>query len=200
MDNTVGSLTQLQRSIIIGTILGDGYVRIVSGKKNALLEINHSFSQKEYVDWKYEMLESLCKSGPVARKGNGTRIAYRFNTRQNPEMTELHMSFYGERRKSIPSNLRLDPIMLAVWFMDDGSKCSEDNVYLNTQQFAMSDQKRCQELLLEMGIETTLNRDKEYWRVRIRKSSLPLFWETISPYIIPSMSYKLGHNPVETCS
>ena len=200
MDNTVGSLTQTQRSIIIGTLLGDGYLRIVPGRKDAFLEINHSFFQKEYVDWKYEMLKALCKSGPKARASNGTRIAYRFNTRQHPEITELHTSFYGERRKSIPSSLTLNPIMLAVWFMDDGSKCSEDNVYLNTQQFTMSDQKRCQELLLEMGIETTLNRDKEYWRVRIRKSSLPLFWNTISPHIVPSMAYKLGHNPVETCS
>src|SRR5882757_9459236 len=117
MDNTVGSLTQLQRSIIIGTILGDGYLRIVSGKKNALLEINHSLSQKEYVDWKYEMLQALCKSGPKSRKSNGTRIAYRFNTRQHPELTTLHTAFYGEGKKSIPDILILDPIMLAVWFM-----------------------------------------------------------------------------------
>ena len=94
MDNTVGSLIQLQRSIIIGTLLGDGHLRIVPGRKNALLEINHSFSQKEYVDWKYEALKFVCKSGPISRKGNGTRTAYRFTTRQHPELTELHSSFY----------------------------------------------------------------------------------------------------------
>src|SRR3989344_1953239 len=122
MDNTVGSLTQIQRSIIIGTILGDGYLRIISGKKNALLEINHSFVQKEYVDWKYTMLKALCKSAPKARKSNGTRMAYRFTTRQHPEMTKLYTTFYGEGKKSIPKYLNLDPIMLAVWFMDDGSR------------------------------------------------------------------------------
>jgi hypothetical protein len=42
MDNAVGSLTQLQRSVIIGSILGDGYVRIVPGRKDAFLEVNHS--------------------------------------------------------------------------------------------------------------------------------------------------------------
>ena len=46
MDNTVGSLTQYQKSLIIGTIFGDGYLRIIPGRKNAFLEINHSFSQK----------------------------------------------------------------------------------------------------------------------------------------------------------
>ncbi len=192
MDNTVGSLTELQRSIIIGTILGDGYLRIVSGKKNALLEVNHALSQKGYVDWKYEMLEALCKSGPKARVSNGTRRAYRFTTRQHPEITKLHFAFYGEGRKSVPETLVLDPIMLAVWFMDDGSRCRASDVYLNTQQFTRRDQERLRALLVTLSIESSLNKDKEYLRIRIKKSSVPTLFELISPYIIPSMAYKIG--------
>ena len=192
MGNTVGSLTQSQRSIIIGTILGDGYLRIVSGKKNALLEINHSLSQKEYVDWKYEMLSALCKSGPRSRISNGTRKAYRFNTRQHPEMTTLHKTFYGEGKKSIPDILVLDPLMLAVWFMDDGSRCRENDVYLNTQQFSRIDQERLQAKLAVLGIGSSLNKDKKYSRIRIKKSSIPILFEKISPHIIPSMTYKIG--------
>ena len=52
MDNTVGSLTQEQKSIIIGSLLGDEYLRIIAGRKDAFLEINHSISEKDYVDWK----------------------------------------------------------------------------------------------------------------------------------------------------
>ena len=200
MGNTVGSLTQLQRSIIIGTILGDGYLRIVKGKRNALLEINHSLSQKEYVDWKYTGLNALCKSAPKARSGNGMRKAYRFTTRQHPELTELHTAFYGESKKSIPDNLTLDPLMLAVWFMDDGSRCRASDVYLNTQQFAQRDQERLQAMLASLGIESSLNKDKEYRRIRITKSSISTLYEIISPYVIPSMTYKLGYDPVETCS
>ncbi|MDB5265191.1 MAG: homing endonuclease [Parcubacteria group bacterium] len=199
MGNTVGSLTQLQRSIIIGTILGDGYLRIVSGRKGALLEVNHALSQKEYVDWKYTMLKPLCKSGPKIRATNGTRVAYRFTTRQHPEITALHQSFYGEGKKSIPDNLVLDPIMLAVWFMDDGSRCRASDVYLNTQQFSLIDQEQLRAMLLTLGIESSLNKDKEYSRIRIKKSSIPLLFELISPYVISSMTYKLGYDPVETC-
>src|SRR3989344_6547161 len=170
MDNTVGSLTQIQRSIVIGSLLGDGYLRIVPGRRDALLEINHSFSQKEYVDWKYGMLHTICRSGPKMRHGNGSRLAYRFNTRQMPELTELHGMFYTDGKKNVPSNVQLNPIMLAVWFMDDGSMCSVDNVYLNTQQFDTDGQEKCRRMLSRMGIETTLNRDKTYWRVRLRKS------------------------------
>lgn len=200
VDNTVGSLTQLQRSIIIGTILGDGYLRIVSGKKNALLEVNHSFSQKAYVDWKHTILKPLCKSAPKPRNGNGKRIAYRFNTRQHPEITELFTAFYGEGKKSIPDGIILDPIMLAVWFMDDGSRCRDRDVYLNTQQFEYHDQERLRAMLLTLRIESSLNKDKEYRRIRIKKSSIPVLFKTTAPHIIPSMTYKLGYDPVETRS
>ena len=196
----MGSLTQLQRSIIIGTILGDGYLRIVPGRRNAFLEINHTFHQRDYVDWKFKMLESLCRSGPVVRRGNGNRIAYRFTTRQSGEISEIYKRFYQGRKKVIPDDLYLDPLMLAVWYMDDGSKCREGDVYLNTQQFDLIDQEKCRALLQQLEIETTLNKDKTYWRIRIRKSSIVRFFSIISSYIIPSMKYKLSYSPVETCS
>ena len=192
MDNTVGSLTQLQRSIIIGSILGDGYLRIVPRRFNAFLEINHSFAQREYVDWKFEMLKSICRSGPKMRNGNGARIAYRFTTRQMTEITELFSAFYANGKKRIPDSIQLDPIMLAVWFMDDGSKCGTSSVYLNTQQFNAGDQARCMKMLSELGIESALNRDKEYWRVRLKMSSLFRLKSLVAPYIIPSMTYKIG--------
>jgi hypothetical protein len=192
MDNTVGSLTQLQQSIIIGSLLGDGYLRIVTGRKDALLEVNHSFSQKEYVDWKYEELQSICASGPKSREGNGSRVAYRFTTRQHSELTQLFTSFYMDKVKRIPDGLVLDPLMLAVWFMDDGSRCRAQDVYFNTQQFAPEDQQKCLAMLSEFGIEASLNKDKEYKRVRVKTSSIPTLFGIISPYVVPSMTYKIG--------
>ena len=146
------------------------------------------------------MLKSLCKSAPKERQGNGGRIAYRFNTRQHAELTNLFKLFYQNGRKVIPTALELDPIMLAVWYMDDGSKCRESDVYLNTQQFNVQDQLICVKALLDLGIESSLNRDKQYWRIRIKKSSLPKFFSYIFPHIISCMRYKLSYNPVETCS
>jgi len=86
MDNTVGSLTQLQKSVVVGSILGDGYLRIIKGRKNAFLEINHSEKQKDYVDWKYKILEDFSGSVPKRRTGKESRVAYRFFTRQNPAL------------------------------------------------------------------------------------------------------------------
>ena len=190
MDNTVGSLTQTQQSIIIGTILGDGYVRIVKGRKNAFLEINHSLKQKEYVDWKYNRLRSIAAGEPHSRKSNGNREAYRFHTKQLPELTILFRKFYKNGRKNIPK-IHLDPLMLAVWFMDDGSKSRGSDIYLNTQQFDNKDQQCILHMLSEMNLEARLNKDKHYQRVRFMKSSLPRLKEIIYKHVIPSMKYKI---------
>jgi len=187
----VGSLTQEQKSIIIGSILGDGYLRIVPGRKNAFLEINHSISEKDYVDWKHQELKNLVKSPPKARKGKGKRIAYRFFTKQHPEITNLYQKFYQDREKIIP-NLKLNPLIIAVWFMDDGSK-SYQTYYLNTQRFDYQSQERLIQMLKKQyGIESSLNRDKEYYRLRIKQSSAERFKVLIQNYIIPTMEYKLG--------
>ena len=191
----MGSLTQKQQSILVGSLLGDGYLRIFHGRTNALLEINHSFNQKEYVDWKYEQLGSFSGSPPRKRKGNGARIAYRFYSKQLPELTSLYREFYGSGRKRIPRSLHLNPVSLAVWFMDDGSRCRESDVYLNTQQFSIDDQNCLIRALKKLGLTATMNRDKQYYRLRFLKQSIPLLKELITPYVIPSMGYKLGITP-----
>lgn len=197
MDNTVGSLTQLQKSLIIGSILGDGYVRIMPGRKDAFLEVNHSIKAKEYVDWKYSVLKNICKSGPRERDTNEGRVAYRFFTKQNPEITNLLNMFYIKGKKIVPQDLKLDSIILAIWFMDDGSK-SGSNVYLNSQQFSLADQNRLLRKLREIGLKARLNRDKKYYRIRILSESVPEFNRIINTHIIPSMRYKMSYDPVET--
>ena len=191
MDNTVGSLTQTQKSIIIGSILGDGYLRVIKGRRNAFLEINNSVKQKEYVDWKYNQLKSIVKSPPKSRRSNGNRVAYRFYTRQHPELTGLWQRFYKNGCKTIPDNLQLNPIILAVWFMDDGSKCRLSDIYLNTKQFDDESQRRLIYALNELGLKVRLNKDKIYHRIRFIKSSLPKLNNLIERHIIPSMRYKI---------
>ena len=187
-DNTEGSLTEDQISILIGVFLGDGAMR---KKMHALLEINHSYTQKEYVDWLYQQFKNYVDTKPKMRDSNGTRIAYRFTTKSLPVFTQFYNKFFRNHRKDIPEKLILTPLTLAIWYMDDGSRCDED-IYLNTQHFAKEKQQRLIDILLQQyRIEATLNRDKKYWRIRIKKTSVPYFMKIISPYILSSMQYKL---------
>lgn len=186
--NTVGSLTEGQRSIVVGCLLGDGAMRC---KANALLEVNHSFSQRDYVDWKYRHLRDLCGTPPKLRRGNGRRIAYRFTTLSLPRLTPLYKEFYSGRHKVVPESLVLTPLTLAVWFMDDGCK-SHRALYLNTQQFDFDSQFRLVEMLREQWrLAPTLNRDKKYFRIRIAVSSVDRFRHIVKPHLLKQFAYKL---------
>lgn len=196
----MGSLNRVQVSILIGSLLGDGSLRKALGKLNALFEVNHTFKQKDYVDWKYEHFSMFVLTHPKARKGNGNRIAYRFTTQSLSIFTEFYNRFYSENRKFIPNNLQLDPLALAVWYMDDGCK-SRTSVYLNTQQFGLNDQLKLLKILKEQfKLNATLNKDKIYYRIRITTESTKRFKEIIKPFVIPSMKYKLDYDPVTTDS
>ena len=195
MVNTVGSLTQFERSLIVGSLLGDGYMRIIPGRFNAFLEINHSIKAKEYVDYKYQSLKRLCESAPKKRSTNDGRVAYRFFTKQSKELTDLYNQFYKNNKKIIPKDLVLDPTILAVWYMDDGSKCRDHDIYLNTQQFSVNDQKILLYKLRKLHIDARLNKDKKYFRIRLLKTSVKAFMGIISPYVFTSMRYKLVMTP-----
>lgn len=185
-DNTVGSLSDEQRSLIVGTLLGDGAMRC---KANALIEVNHSLEQRSYVDWKYQLLRSLVGTPPRQRSGNGGRIAYRFTTLSRPELTPYYWAFYRDNRKIVPM-LKLTPLAMAVWFMDDGSK-SYRALYLNTQQFSADDQQRLIEFLAtQWRIRSTLNRDKSYYRIRIAVESVSTFRKIVEPHVLPELRYK----------
>ena len=187
----MGSLTSIQKSIIIGSILGDGSLRKAQGRHNALLEVNHSFSSKEYVDWKYQHLKNLVITLPKKRKNNGKRIAYRFTTRSLPEITQFYEKFYQDGKKIIFRNIVLGPLTMAVWFMDDGSK-TYNALYLNTQQFDLDSQHELiNQLFNQWNIEATLNKDKIYHRIRIRTGSTPRFKKIVKPFMLSMFYYKL---------
>ena len=183
----MGSLTERQKAIIEGCLLGDGAMRC---KTNALLEINHSIKQCDYVELKYNELKSLVSTQPRRRFGNAGRVAYRFTTRSLPVLTEIYRKFYMTGKKIIPDNLTIHPLSLAVWFMDDGCK-SYRSVYLNTQKFNVTEQNRLAALLKQQfDIKASLNKDKKYYRLRIAVSSVGKFLEIIKPYLLPMFCYK----------
>lgn len=187
MDNTVGSLTEEQKSILIGCLLGDGAMR---KKKNALLEINHCYEQKALVDWLFSVFKSFAKTNPKWRKSNGRREAYRFVTQSLPVFTPFYDQFFSLGKKIIPTSLELDALALAVWFMDDGNK-SRSSIYLNTQQFSKEEQLHLIDLLrTQFGIESTLNKDKIYLRIRIRTRSVKRFINLVEPFVLKEFRYK----------
>ena len=56
-DSKYVPLSDQARAIILGSILGDGSLKIQKKSSSANLQIRHSEVQKEYLLWKAEMLK-----------------------------------------------------------------------------------------------------------------------------------------------
>ena len=55
-------LTDEQKQLILGTLLGDGAIE--KRWKNPRLRIDHASAQKEYVFWKYNILQDIATREP----------------------------------------------------------------------------------------------------------------------------------------
>ena len=81
--------------------------------------------------------------------------------------------------------------------MEDGYFATDrsETVLLCTECFTKLECVLLQKVLADMGIKTTLkirNKEKDTYRIRVSKLSMPLVRELVTPHMHPSMMYKLG--------
>ena len=180
----LAALTPQEIEIIIACLLGDG---TLSGSgKNYRLRIEHNSKHLEYVEWKYNLLKRLCIS-PIQFVSAHSSV--RFGTVGHPEITKLRDKWYLQT-KQIVSDLKLTPMMIAVWFMDDGTR-HRDTVDISAHSFSTQSLESLRKQLLEYEIETTINSDSKGSRLYVLKKSYPNFKKFVSPYIVKCMAYKL---------
>lgn len=198
-------ITKKQRELIIGSLLGDATMRIGKGAKNANVKMEHGLNQKEYVEWKYEILKPWVFTPPKLSyryRENGERYlkSWWFRTIRHPKLTEIYKKFYiGEesknRKKIIPRFLEenITPLMLSVLIMDDGSY-SKKKIDISTYSFSLEDIcffQKCLKNIFDVESNFYKDRDKGY-RMYFNQKETKKLIKLISPYIIPSMKYKIG--------
>ena len=207
MDNIVGRLQSLfphdQLQLIIGSLLGDARLecrsKSIRAKHTARLRIHQSDRQKDYVLWKYRLLKNLVFKGPRFTKvwhdskRNKDHYSWYFHTQSNEALGLIHKMFYQDNIKIVPKDLIeiLDPLGLAIWYMDDGSN-NGSNITLNTHCFSDEEQKMMQKLLLKkFGIKSSMVKDRSKFKIAIGYNELSKFMNLVQLHIIPSMSYKI---------
>ncbi len=184
-------LTPVQREVLIGTLLGDGYLEMNGNETR--LQVLHSIKQKDYVDWQYAIFQAWTKSPPI-KLGVGD---YRFRTITHPEFTRYYDLFYPNGTKSVPNNideLLVSPLSLAVWYMDDGKRRPDcRGFFFDTLAFSMNDQARLQECLARnfMLTNTRLHWNGDGYHIYVSARHADHFRRLIDRYVIPSMRYKL---------
>ena len=204
MGNTVGSreliaftarkkqklwIQPRQLDILAGSILGDAYVAPL-GK----IQIEHSIKQHEYVEWKYQELATISYPSPpvalrhVCRKSGQTYDSLRFWTRQF--FRSLRKRFYEGKQKIFPVDLHITPLILAVWYMDDGHYEKKKNrCILATDCFDLNSLKRIsRSFQKDLGINPTIRKSG---KMAFNSLDCNKFRSVIAPHIIPAMSYKI---------
>lgn len=201
-----GKMTQLQKNIITGLMLGDGY--IYSDKYNrAILEMKQSEPKKEYVFWLYEKLKDICTGLPKKRKDNNQ---WRILTKANNTLIFYKRLFYRNGKKIIPVNIKKflkSKLTVAIWYLDDGSlDYREKDHYaytLHTNCFSLEETRLLQDVFKEnfgitSTIQTRLCRGIRYPRLYFGSKSRDRFYQIINPYRFKCFANKFPRNPSET--
>lgn len=189
------SLSQVQKSVLIGTILGDGKIQFRG--KNCRLHIKHALKQLPLVEYKRRIFKNI--TSMEVRKfqqivGEGVYNFAEFVTLTHPEFTKYYHLFYPSSKKMVPkeiSQLLIDPSSLAVWFMDDGS-ADYAGAVINTHSFVEDDIERLiMTIRRNFDIKTNKRLNKGKWIIYFPKASMPRLESIIGEYLLRDFKYKL---------
>ena len=186
------------KEIILGSILGDGSLRIQKPYRNARFSFRHSIHQKEYFWWKVEQLKEISGnkySWEQEADGFGGK-KLRYQSRALDSLTDLYRLSHKKSKLQIRRkwlNL-LTPISLMIWWFDDGSIIGNGRrgVFC-TDCFSYEEQKILARYLKKVwDINVTIGKiirvregvTKEYYRLWIRSSEeLKKFLRVIIPHL-----------------
>jgi len=197
MKKKIVPLSATAQAVILGSLLGDGSLKIQKNYANARFAFKHSIKQKEYFYWKVQNLKEIAGEHCVFSQSNdgygGDKL--RFQSLALENLTEIHTLVCKHNRLKIRRkwlNL-LTPLSLAVWWLDDGSIISNGRkgVFCTDGFDKKSVQVLAKYLEKVWSIKTHIasvkkdnGKQAEYFRLWIRSTEeLKKFLSIILPYI-----------------
>lgn len=186
---TINVLNSTQVDHIIGSMLGDGSIECGKLAKHARLCIARQSKDQDYVKWQAEIFSDICGNDPVNhlaffdKRTGKTYLRTYFRTRNCPAITDYHIKWYPNGQKIVPRDLVLTPLILLIWFLDDGS-CNVDKgknsdtlrIDLNTMGFSEVDN-----IFLSQILSTYLNdtvkvlKSRKHFYLRLNNSAARKF-------------------------
>lgn len=199
-----------QRIVLIGIILGDGYLQ-KTGEKNARIRLEHSEKQEEYLFWKASQFPQFFQGTPQKLKRFNPfyqkQYAYvRWQSNASPQIGKFRKLFYRNGQKIIPQELVKifnQPLALAIWFMDDGYFYPRDKIaYIYLPKYSGEERLiLLKTLKTNFGLNAVLKEKKRGELVLVfNTSQTRKLFDLIKPFIIPSMSYKISLDPLSTAA
>jgi hypothetical protein len=188
------NLTNIQHEVLTGGLLGDLYMSLDG--KYPRIGIKRQYLDYNYLNWEYEIFKDLCKSQiksfDVYDKRYDTIKKYcSFRTRAVPAFLDYYNKWYPNGKKIVPNNLEFTPMILAIWFADDGSVRNRGKRELEINFATNSFGENYTQFLAEK-LEKRYNlkfpiykkKDKDQFLIRAGSESSQRFLKEITPYII----------------
>jgi uracil-DNA glycosylase family 4 len=193
-------MSRVAREVVYGTLLGDGHLTAAQ----ATLTFDHSIRQEAYARYKAAILAEL---SPRLRQFTVSAVAggpaaypvIHVRTLAHRSLGQLRNEFYRPTKR-VPSWMadRLTPLMLAVWFMDDGHLRIRPGkrplADIATYGFSEEDHHVLVAGLARLGLEAKITGIRQ--RLVFGVPATVALSELIAPYVPPSMRYKV-HPEVE---
>ena len=198
-----GKLTSMQREVLVGILLGDASLRTDTEGRRYRLQVSQSEQHKQYVFHLYEIYKNLTTSPPIrlsfsdSRNPGKTYVRWTFSTTQQACFRFYGQQFYkkdGKRKCPRLIEKLLSPRSIAYWYMDDGAqkwKGRSKGVRFCTDNFSHMECKwLAAALQAKYGLQTTLQKKGDGYRICISSHSYKELREVVFPFLIPSMIYK----------
>jgi hypothetical protein len=202
-------LNEIETSIIIGTMLGDGHMRKRSGKKTyPQLMLEQSIKHKEYIywlkeelkDWLYDQEKPITTNRKFNERMGKHYHSLSFQTVCHPAFDEIYEGFYKDGKKVLGKDLierHFTLLSFAIWIQDDGflsGNCKR--IGISTNSFTLSEVKFLRQLLqerfqLKSWICRRTTKDTINWELHFDKPSTKKISEMLQELIIESMKYKI---------
>lgn len=210
--NRIGPHNEEVISVIIGSLLGDGYAnkRNIEGIR---LCYRQSVIHKEYLFWLYEFFYNRGYCSPLNPRLYVRRIknkvpkdsnsntakeyhGYEFNTFTFRSFNWIHKMFYKQGKKYISPTIKnyLNAQALAIWLMDDGA-WAKPGVRIATNSFELQQVIMLSKIIHDnFSLECTVQHLKsiDRWSIYIKGKSIPALRKIVLAHFHSSMHYKLG--------
>lgn len=202
-----------QLDILIGSLLGDGCIEI-NGSGNCFFSKSQSIDRVEYLNWLSDKLTPYSNGvndylvnkiyfhdGKIKRNSEKIKQC-RIRTKVSEEFKQMEKQWYlrdiygnciyrmvsdsrKERIKIVPRNITLTPLLLAVWFCDDGNNyCKDRRITFCTNGFSVDDCNYLREILMrDVGFDSNLTFSYKKPMIRLKTKNYLNFIELVKPYV-----------------
>lgn len=120
-------LTDHQKEILDGLMLGDGSIVFPNKNRSKYprLCLNRKTNDKEYLNWQYNIFKEFYSSEPKDRDiyDKRTNKVYKSTSlisKSGQLFLDYYNKWYPNKKKIVPRDLKLSPLLLLIWFLDDG--------------------------------------------------------------------------------